>query len=167
MGVFQIGSFEIRDREQTIRKNEGTSLINTVFFRNRNKIMSIDFIALDDSYQFYISCQEIELNSPNDQYRWLLTHLDKFDSTRKYEFCFSHKNFVKMEQLKFAAFWKSNNDNYLVVEYGRRKYVCEVTRHAKVLDLLEEGELKLENENMEKGIILNKTEDRYHDHDFM
>jgi len=56
--------------------------------------MSIDFIALDDSYQFYISCQEIELNSPSDQYKWSASNLDKFDSTIKYEFCFSHKNFV-------------------------------------------------------------------------
>lgn len=71
--------------------------------------MSIDFIALDDSYQFYISCQEIELNSPNDQYRWTVSNLDKFDSTIKYEFCFSQKNFVRMEQLKFAEFLKNNN----------------------------------------------------------
>jgi hypothetical protein len=58
--------------------------------------MSIDFIALDDSYQFYISCQEIELNTPNDQYKWSASNLDKFDSTIKYEFCFSHRNFVRM-----------------------------------------------------------------------
>ena len=77
--------------------------------------MSIDFIALEDSYQFYISCQEIELNSPNDLYRWQTSHLDKFDPTLKYEFCFQQKNFVRMEQLKFLEFLKSNNENFLIV----------------------------------------------------
>jgi hypothetical protein len=44
-----------------------------------------------------------------------------------------------------------------VVEYNRKKYICEVSRHTKILELLEEGEIKIDSENMEKGIILNKT----------
>lgn len=92
-----------------------SSLINTVFFRHRNKIMSVDFISIDDSYQFYISCQEIELNSPNDQYRWTTSNLDRFDPTFQYEICFSQKNFVRLGQLKFVDFLKNNNENYLIV----------------------------------------------------
>jgi hypothetical protein len=38
-----------------------------------------------------------------------------------------------------------------------------VSRYTKVLELLEEGSLKIETESMEKGILLNKTEDKYHD----
>lgn len=77
-------------------------LINTIFFRNRNKINSIDFISISDSSHFYISCQEIELNISNDQFRWNTANIDKFDPTYKYEFCFSEKNFVRMEQLRFV-----------------------------------------------------------------
>lgn len=67
-----------------MRKNDESSLINTVFFRHRNKIISIDFISLDETYQFYISCQEIELNSPNDQFRWTTANLDRFDPSQLY-----------------------------------------------------------------------------------
>lgn len=162
----EIAAFEIREREQLIRKNEETSLINTVFFRNRNKILSIDFIALADSSHFYISCQEIELNISNDQYRWDTAHLDKFDPATKYEFCFSEKNFVRMEQLRFVEFFKNNAEYYLVVEHNRKKYICEISRSARVLELVEEGSLKIEAENMERGIILLKTEDKYNDRDF-
>lgn len=77
--------------------------------------MSIDFISLDDSYMFYITCQEIELNAANDQYRWSTSNLDRFDPTIQYEICFAQKNFVKLPQLKFIDFLKNNNKNYLIV----------------------------------------------------
>jgi hypothetical protein len=128
--------------------------------------LSIDFIALADSSHFYISCQEIELNIANDQYRWNSTNLDKFDPSAKYEFCFSEKNFVRMEQLRFLEFYKSNNDYHLVVEHNRKKFACDINRTGKVLELVEEGAFKLETENMERGIILLKTEDKYNDRDF-
>lgn len=48
-----------------LRRNEESPLVNTVFFRHRNKIMAIDFIALTGSPHLYITCQEIELNSAN------------------------------------------------------------------------------------------------------
>jgi hypothetical protein len=35
-----------------------------------------------------------------------------------------------------------------------------------VLELVEEGTLKIEADNMERGIILLKTEDKYNDRDF-
>jgi hypothetical protein len=52
------------------------------------------------------------------------------------------------------------------VEHNRRRYVCEVTRHSKVLQLEEEETFKIERETVEKGTLLLKTEDLYYDRDF-
>lgn len=51
------------------------------------------------------------------------------------------------------------------MEHNRKKYVCELHRGGRVL-ILEEGTIKTEVENMERGSILVKTEDKYNDRDF-
>jgi hypothetical protein len=79
----------------------------------------------------------------------------------------SEKNFIKMKQIHFLEFAKHNNENYLVVEYNRKRYICEVSRHNKKLELADENSIKLESSGNEKGFILNKTEDLYNDRDFM
>lgn len=56
-------------------KNEQTSCINTVFFKRRNKITSIDFIGLSDTSYLYVGCQEIELSAVNDLYRWTISNM--------------------------------------------------------------------------------------------
>ena len=72
-----------------------------------------------------------------------------------------------MEQLKFIEFLKSNNENFLLVEYNRKRFIGEVSRHSKILELVEESKLKVDLDTMEKGTILNKTEDKYRDRDFL
>lgn len=54
-----------------------------------------------------------------------------------------------------------------MAEHNRRRYVCEVGRNGKVLLLQEEAAVKLETDNMERGSILVKTEDKYIDRDFL
>ncbi len=72
-----------------------------------------------------------------------------------------------MEQLRFLEFYKGATDYFLVAEHNRRRYVCEVGRNARVLLLQEEANIKLETDNMERGSILVKTEDKYFDRDFL
>jgi hypothetical protein len=114
-----------------------------VFFRHRNKIMAIDFIALADGPHFYIACQEIELTSANEQFRWTPAALDRLDPATKYEFCIAEKNFVRMEQLRFLEFYKTANDYFLIAEHNRKRYVCEIGRGGRVLELVEEGAIKM------------------------
>lgn len=58
--------------------------------------MAIDFIALADSPQFYINCQEIELTSANEQFRWTPAALERLDPDNRYEFCIAENHFVRM-----------------------------------------------------------------------
>ena len=128
--------------------------------------MAIDFMGVSGSYELFVQCQELELNSPNEQYRWSPGGLDRFDPTIRYKFCLSEKAFIRMGQLHFHEFVKNSSEHFLLVDYNRQRYVCEVSRHAPVLDLLEEGTQRLELENMERGIMLLKTEDSYTDREF-
>ena len=51
-----------------------------------------------------------------------------------------------MEQLKFIEFLKNNGQSYLLVEYNRKRFICEISRHTRVLELeqLEEAQTKLD-----------------------
>lgn len=84
-----------------------------------------------------------------------------------YQFRLPSKKMVKMEELTFKDYLKSNSQHYLIVEYNHSHLVCEVNKTPKTLQLTEGEKVKLDMENMDRGIILSKTWDKYKDRDYI
>jgi hypothetical protein len=96
--------------------------VNTVFFRIRNKISTIEFIAQENPYEVRIQYQEIEMQVSSEQYRWS----SQKNPAQTYQFRLPNKKAVKMEDLIFKDFLRNNKEYYLVVVYNHTNLICEV-----------------------------------------